>query len=169
MIDKFIDSIIPLADLAFMVKSILRLLSAAVVGGIIGNNREHINRPAGIRTNILVCMGAALTVITSEFICLKYTGITSIDPTRFGAQVVSGIGFLGAGTIIKEGISVKGLTTAATLWMVSCVGLAFGSGFYMGGITAAVMILITLRTARYIFIGKNKTNNMVNEDNEGEN
>lgn len=157
MTDRFIDSIIPFADMAFMLKTVLRLMAAALAGGIIGNNREHINRPAGIRTNILVCAGAALTVITSEFVCMKYAGTVNIDPTRLGAQVVSGIGFLGAGTILKEGFSVKGLTTAASLWAVSCVGLAFGSGFYGGGIAAAVMILITLRMARHIFMGKGET------------
>lgn len=157
MTDRFIETICPYADMAFLLKTVLRLLAAALAGGIIGYDREHINRPAGIRTHILVCAGAALTVITSEFVCMKYAGIANVDPTRLGAQVVSGIGFLGAGTILKEGFSVKGLTTAASLWTVSCVGLAFGSGFYGGGIAAAVMILITLRMARHIFMGKGET------------
>lgn len=157
MIDRFIDGLIPAEDLAFMLKTVLRLLAAVWAGGIIGNNREHINRPAGIRTHILVCAGAALTALISEFVCIKYAGTASIDPTRLGAQVISGIGFLGAGTILKEGFSVKGLTTAASLWTVSCVGLAFGSGFYGGGFAAAVMILITLRMARHIFMGNGET------------
>lgn len=157
MIDRAIDGIIASADMAFLLKTVLRLLAAAAAGGIIGNDREHINRPAGIRTHILVCAGAALTVITSEFASMKYAGTASIDPTRLGAQVISGIGFLGAGTILKEGFSVKGLTTAASLWTVSCVGLAFGSGFYGGGIAAAAMILVTLRMARHIFMGKSET------------
>jgi putative Mg2+ transporter-C (MgtC) family protein len=123
---------------------IARLLLACILGGIIGYERESTNRPAGFRTHILVCVGSALVMITSEFIFKKYNGLTSIDPTRLGAQVISGIGFLGAGTIIREGFSVKGLTTAASLWAVSCVGLAAGIGFYEGALAATALIYITL-------------------------
>jgi putative Mg2+ transporter-C (MgtC) family protein len=121
-----------------------RLILACVLGGIVGYERENMHRPAGFRTHILVCVGSALVMITSEFIFKRYQGIASLDPTRLGAQVISGIGFLGAGTIIREGFSVKGLTTAASLWAVSCVGIAAGIGFYEGAVAATVLIYITL-------------------------
>ncbi|MCX7711726.1 MAG: MgtC/SapB family protein [Clostridia bacterium] len=121
-----------------------RLVLACILGGIIGYERESMHRPAGFRTHILVCVGSALVMITSEFIFKRYQGLTNIDPARLGAQVISGIGFLGAGTIIREGFSVKGLTTAASLWAVSCVGIAAGIGFYEGAIAATLIIYITL-------------------------
>lgn len=128
----------------------LRLVLACVLGGIIGYEREHTRRPAGFRTHILVCVGSALVMITSEFIFNKYLHMTAIDPTRLGAQVISGIGFLGAGTIIREGFNVKGLTTAASLWAVSCVGIAAGIGFYEGAVAATVLIYLTLIALRKI-------------------
>lgn len=123
---------------------ILRLVVACVLGGIIGIERESSNRPAGFRTHILVCIGSALVMITSEFLFENYGVKTNMDPARLGAQVISGIGFLGAGTIIRDGINVRGLTTAASLWAVACVGLAAGIGFYGGAIAAAALIFITL-------------------------
>lgn len=121
-----------------------RLLIACILGGIIGYERENVHRPAGFRTHILVCVGAALVMVTSEFIFRQYKNIAAIDPTRLGAQVISGIGFLGAGTIIREGFNVKGLTTAASLWAVSCVGIAAGAGYYEGAIATTVIIYFTL-------------------------
>lgn len=121
-----------------------RLVLACLLGGIIGYERENMRRPAGFRTHILVCVGAALVMVTSEFIFQRYKGTTNIDPARLGAQVISGIGFLGAGTIIREGFNVKGLTTAASLWAVSCVGIAVGIGFYEGAIASTLIIYITL-------------------------
>lgn len=128
----------------FYISMILRLAAACVLGGIIGFEREHVHRPAGLRTHILVCVGSALVMVTSEFIYFRYSSHVNVDPARLGAQVISGIGFLGAGTIIKEGISVKGLTTAASLWAVSCVGIAVGIGFYSGAIIATVIIFLIL-------------------------
>jgi len=128
----------------------IRLVVACILGGIIGYEREHMQRPAGFRTHILVCVGAALVMVTSEFIFKKYTGQANIDPARLGAQVISGIGFLGAGTIIREGFSVKGLTTAASLWAVSCVGIAAGIGFYEGAVAATVLIYVTLILLRRV-------------------
>lgn len=128
----------------FYISMILRLITACLLGGIIGFEREHVHRPAGFRTHILVCVGSALVMITSEFIYLKYSSRVNVDPARLGAQVISGIGFLGAGTIIKEGVNVKGLTTAASLWAVSCVGIAVGIGFYSGALIATVIIFLTL-------------------------
>jgi len=122
----------------------IRLIAACILGGIIGYERENTNRPAGFRTHILVCVGSALVMITSEFLVERFSGVVNLDPQRMGAQVISGIGFLGAGTIIRNRFSVKGLTTAASLWAVSCVGLAIGTGFYEGAILATLLIYITL-------------------------
>ncbi|MCX8129089.1 MAG: MgtC/SapB family protein [Clostridia bacterium] len=130
--------------LSFHLNLIFKLVLSCVLGGIIGYEREHTNRPAGFRTHILVCVGSALVMVTSEYIFRSYHNQTNIDPARLGAQVISGIGFLGAGTIIREGFSVKGLTTAASLWAVSCVGIAAGIGFYEGAVIATVLIYITL-------------------------
>jgi putative Mg2+ transporter-C (MgtC) family protein len=137
----------------------VRLLLAGILGGIVGYEREHTHRPAGFRTHILVCVGSALVMITSEFIFEKYHSLTNADPARLGAQIISGIGFLGAGTIIRDGFNVKGLTTAASLWAVSCVGIATGIGFYSGAILATVLIFITLivlKKMEIIFPKKNR-------------
>jgi putative Mg2+ transporter-C (MgtC) family protein len=129
---------------------IVRILLACFLGGLIGIERESLRRPAGFRTHMLVCMGSALIMVTGEYVFLNYQHLTNMDPTRLGAQVVSGIGFLGAGTIIKEGGTVRGLTTAASLWAVSCVGLAVGAGFYWVGIAASAVIYIILVVLKYI-------------------
>lgn len=126
----------------------LKLLLAAILGGLIGYERQSSHRPAGLRTHILVCIGSALVMITSQYIFEVYRGIATLDPARLGAQVISGIGFLGAGTILRDGSTIKGLTTAAGLWAVSCVGLAIGSGFYFGGISAAILVYITLQLSK---------------------
>lgn len=123
---------------------IIRLSLSLVLGGIIGIQREGKNRPAGFRTHILVCMGSTLVMLCGLFLFNNYHGLSNLDPARLGAQVISGIGFLGAGTIIKEGSTVKGLTTAAGLWTVAGIGIAVGSGFYLGSIVATLLILITL-------------------------
>lgn len=128
----------------FYLSLVLRLVIACVLGGIIGYERESTHRPAGFRTHILVCVGSALVMVTSEFIFKQYRGLANVDPARLGAQVISGIGFLGAGTIIREGFNVSGLTTAASLWAVSCVGIAVGIGFYGGAVVATMLIFMTL-------------------------
>jgi len=120
-----------------------RMCLAAILGGVIGYERQHSHRPAGLRTHILVAVGAALVMCTSEYVALR-TG--NADITRMGAQVISGIGFLGAGTILREGFTVRGLTTAASLWAVSCVGLAAGAGFWAGALTATAVVYLTLGT-----------------------
>ncbi len=126
---------------SMLIVPVLRLVIACFLGGIIGYERESTNRPAGFRTHILVCVGSALVMLTSEFMLNKFM-VT--DPARLGAQVISGIGFLGAGTIIRNKYNVKGLTTAASLWAVACVGLAIGIGFYEGAIAATLLIYTTL-------------------------
>ncbi len=143
----------------YTLEIVLRLILAAFLGGVVGYEREHTNRPAGFRTHILVCVGSALVMVTSEFIFDKYGKAANIDPARLGAQVISGIGFLGAGTIIRDGFNVRGLTTAASLWAVSCVGIAAGIGFYEGAVAATLMIfltLISLKKAEKYFNKKNK-------------
>lgn len=120
----------------------IRLALAMICGGVLGMERGKKNRPAGFRTYMLVCVGATLVMLTNQYICKMYgTG----DPARLGAQVISGIGFLGAGTIIVTGRNrVKGLTTAAGLWADACVGLAIGIGFYSGAIIGCTMILVVM-------------------------
>jgi putative Mg2+ transporter-C (MgtC) family protein len=122
---------------------IVRIVLAVILGGMIGIERGVRNHPAGFRTHILVCVGACLAMITNEYVFDAIGTVT--DPTRMGAQVISGIGFLGVGTIFMSGNNkVKGLTTAAGLWASACVGLAIGIGFYVGGIAAAAIIIIVL-------------------------
>lgn len=121
---------------------IVRLCFAAVCGGILGLERESKKRPAGFRTYILVCVGAALVMITNQYL---YHVTSTGDVGRMGAQVISGIGFLGAGTIIVTGRNqVKGLTTAAGLWASACIGLAIGVGFYLAAFTSCVLILFAM-------------------------
>lgn len=132
-----------LLDITYL-EMIKRLLLAILLSGLIGLERESINKPAGFRTHILVCIGATIVMIVSIKMYQVNQYNAELDPTRLGAQVISGIGFLGAGTIIREGTSVKGLTTAASLWTIGCIGLAVGAGFYMISILATFFILVTL-------------------------
>jgi putative Mg2+ transporter-C (MgtC) family protein len=121
---------------------IMRILVAIVIGGMLGLERGMKNRPAGLRTYMLVCVGSCLIMMTNQYI-YQFTGAG--DPMRLGAQVVSGIGFLGAGTIVvTRHNQIKGLTTAAGLWASAGVGLALGIGFYEGAITAGVSIYLIL-------------------------
>ncbi|MFA3799099.1 MgtC/SapB family protein [Leptotrichia hongkongensis] len=133
----------------------LRLLLAVVFGGIVGYTREKDNKPAGFRTHILVCFGAAvismvqdqlrLNILELASVNLKLTGVIKTDLGRLGAQVVSGIGFLGAGSIMKEkGETVGGMTTAAGIWATGCAGLGIGWGFYNLAIPAIVFMLVII-------------------------
>ncbi len=123
---------------------IFKLALAGVLGGLIGLERESLSRPAGLRTYTLVSIGSALAMIVSIDIYLQYYQTVNADPGRIAAQVISGIGFLGAGTIMREGASVQGLTTAAGLWVVACIGLAVGSGLYIPAIATTILILFVL-------------------------
>ncbi len=121
----------------------IRLILAIVLGGIIGLERGASRHAAGFRTHILVCVGAALAMLTNQFIVDTFEGIS--DPARLGAQVITGVGFLGVGTILVTGSKkIKGLTTAAGLWASACLGLAAGIGFYDGAILAGIAIFISL-------------------------
>ena len=135
--------------------TLIRLGIALLCGGIIGLEREHKRRPAGFRTHMIVCIGAALTMVLSAYLCamlsnvwsVGLTDLTKTDVSRFGAQVINGIGFLGAGTIIVTGRQqVKGLTTAAGLWACACMGLAIGAGFYTAALLCCVLVLLTIIT-----------------------
>lgn len=123
----------------------MRLFCALLVGLVIGTEREYTHRPAGMRTHILVALGACAVMITGQLIFTQYRPYGSTaDPARLAAQVITGVGFLGAGTILREGINVKGLTTAASLWSVACLGIAAGGGYYSVALIGMVFIFITL-------------------------
>lgn len=126
------------------ISMLIKLSLAVVLGGVVGYEREHRSSPAGLRTHILVCIGAAIVQITAFDFYAGHKGQFSTDPMRLGAQVISGIGFLGAGTIIKEGSNIRGLTTAASLWAVGCIGLAVGTGLYIESIVATIFIYSSL-------------------------
>lgn len=125
---------------------ILRLVLAAALGGMIGLEREHSGKPAGFRTNMLICLGAALITEISYMVAreahTEWGGFA--DPGRIAAQIVSGIGFLGAGTILHNRGSVQGLTTAATLWVVAAIGMAVGARAYVAAITATTLVMLAL-------------------------
>lgn len=120
----------------------LRILLSLVVGGIIGLERGIKSKSAGFRTYMLVCLGSAMVMMTNQYI---FDNFGSGDPTRMGAQVVSGIGFLGAGTIlVTHRNQIRGLTTAAGLWVAACLGLAIGIGFYTGAVLGGITVLFIL-------------------------
>ncbi|ASS69473.1 MULTISPECIES: MgtC/SapB family protein [unclassified Paenibacillus] len=124
----------------------LRLLMAVLLGGLVGFEREQSNHAAGLRTNILVCLGSCLLMLLSAYGFSAFINETNVrlDPARLAAQVITGIGFLGAGTILFTGKSITGLTTAATLWVVSAIGLAVGAGFLFPAVAVTVIVLIVL-------------------------
>lgn len=125
-----------------------RLFLALVLGGLIGYERESAHRPAGLRTNILVCLGATLIMLLESYYHEKHPNAS--DNLRMAAQVITGIGFLGAGTIIQTRSSIRGLTTAATIWVTAAIGLSIGEGFYYAAITATIIALISLRVFKKI-------------------
>lgn len=122
----------------------MRLFLSAILGGAIGFEREAHNRPAGFRTHILVTIGSTLLMLVSMNMG------PGADASRIASNVVSGIGFLGAGTILRTGNNIEGLTTAASIWVCSAIGLAIGSGFYLGGIVVTVIVLFFLRKVSYL-------------------
>jgi putative Mg2+ transporter-C (MgtC) family protein len=142
-----------LPDLSW-VEIIGRLLLAAVLGGAIGLERELHEREAGLRTHLLVAVGASLFTLVSayawhDFHFSRASGV-SFDPTRIAAQIVTGIGFLGAGAIIRQGASIRGLTTAATLWVVAAIGVAAGAGYYVAAVAGTALVLVSLWPLRVI-------------------
>ncbi len=132
----------------------VRLVVAAALGGAIGLERELREREAGLRTHLLVSVGAAVFTLVSAygFADFQYgfeTGVT-LDPTRIAAQIVTGIGFLGAGAIIRQGLSIRGLTTAATLWVVAAIGMASGAGYYSAAVVSTAIVLVSLWPLRIV-------------------
>jgi len=125
-----------------------RLALAAALGGAIGFERELRDREAGFRTHMLVCIGSALFTIVSAYGFREFLTsgdqVVRADPTRIAAQIVTGIGFLGAGAIIRQGVSIRGLTTAATLWVAAAIGMASGAGYYAGAVLGTIVTLIAL-------------------------
>jgi putative Mg2+ transporter-C (MgtC) family protein len=131
---------------------LLRLAIAAGLGGAIGLERELRERQAGLRTHLIVCVGSALFALVSAYGYrdVVASGRVVEDPTRIAAQIVSGIGFLGAGAILRQGLTIRGLTTAATLWLVAAIGLAAGSGYWSGAVIATAVVLLALWPLRLL-------------------
>ena len=130
---------------------IIRLLMAAIFGGLIGFERELHSQPAGLRTHIILVLGAALAMCISINLSIQFhTAATNGDPERLAAQVISGIGFLGAGAIFRFGAGVKGLTTATSLWTTAIVGLAVGAGYYLIGSITTAIVLFALKGLDFI-------------------
>ena len=116
----------------------VRLLLAAIFGLAVGYERRSADKPAGLRTLSLVCLGSAMFTIISAF------GFETADQSRVAAQIVTGVGFLGAGTILRSGVTISGLTTAATIWATAAIGMAVGSGLYIASVSGTVLILVIL-------------------------
>lgn len=123
---------------------VLRLVVAVVLGMLIGLERVLVHKEAGMKTHALVSMGSAIFIIISEMILVKYGGIGGLDPTRMASQVIVGIGFLGAGSIILQGNRLLGLTTASALWVTAGIGMAAGFGFFNIAIISTVLVLFIL-------------------------
>ncbi len=132
----------------------LRLIIALVIGGLIGLERTYHGRPAGFRTHALVCLSTSLLMLVTVYEALWFPGVAqgrvSLDPTRMAQGIMTGIGFLGAGTIMREGLSVRGLTTAASLWITAAIGILVGIGFYFPALSATGLTLGTLSFFRWI-------------------
>lgn len=126
--------------MSFEVQSLIKLVLGFILAGIIGSERESLNKPAGFKTHSLIGICSVLVMLCGEYISMN----TNADISRIPAQLLSGIGFLGAGTILRDGLNVTGLTTAASLLAVTCIGLCIGAGFYLGGIVATFIVYIIL-------------------------
>jgi len=149
---------------------VFRLVLSAILSGIVGFEREFHGRAAGFRTHILLCVGSTLIMLTSIHIFDVYSARVPIDPARLAAGVVAGIGFMGAGTIMRYKASVRGLTTATSLWVVSGLGLAVGSGLYFGAIITTLIAMIALMffsRLEHVMIRKNWYKTVVIETKDG--
>ncbi len=148
-IQRMLMEVFQAEEIAFLRAALLRVLAASVCGGLIGLERELKGRPAGLKTFSLVCIGAALAMVTNEYIA-RMSGRDE-DLARMAAQVISGIGFLGAGTIIVTGTNqIRGLTTAAALWVTAALGICIGAGFYAGAFGSLGIILLSSMVCRMI-------------------
>jgi putative Mg2+ transporter-C (MgtC) family protein len=128
----------------------IRLVLSLILSGLIGFERQWHRREAGLRTHILVCLGSCLIMLTSLYVFDIYSSKANLDPARIAAGVITGIGFLGAGTIIMDRERVRGLTTAASLWVVAAIGLALGCGFYTAGLVTTLLTVFVLFFLRRI-------------------
>lgn len=128
---------------------IIRISAAMLIGGLVGTQREFKGNAAGLRTHTLVALGACIAMLTNEFLFRQYSEFSSMDIARMGSYVITGIGFLGAGSIIKDGLRVRGLTTAAGLWVVACLGIAVGAGFYLAAGFGTVLLIVTISALKW--------------------
>lgn len=133
---------------SFWFESIIKLVLGFVLAGIIGAERESVNKPAGFKTHSLIGVSAVLIMLCGEYLS-NLNGV--VDASRIPAQLLSGIGFIGAGTILRDGFNVKGLTTASSLLAVTCIGLSIGAGFYLGGIISTIIVYIILSSSHNLF------------------
>lgn len=136
--------------LSFEVQAIIKLALGFILAGIIGAEREALNKPAGFKTHSLIGVSSVLIMLCGEYLAAN----TNADISRIPAQLLSGIGFIGAGTILRDGLNVKGLTTAASLLAVTCIGLSIGAGFYFGGIVATIIVYFVLSHSYKLFSNK---------------
>lgn len=132
---------------SFWFETIIRLILGFVLAGIIGAERESVNKPAGFKTHSLIGISAVLIMLCGEYL----SNINGVDASRIPAQLLSGIGFIGAGTILRDGFNVKGLTTASSLLAVTCIGLSIGAGFYLGGIISTFIVYLILSYTHNMF------------------
>lgn len=136
--------------MSFEAQAVIRLLLGFLLAGIIGSEREALNKPAGFKTHSIIGVSSVLIMLCGEYLSLSWSG----DPSRIPAQLLSGIGFIGAGTILRDGFNVKGLTTAASLLAVTCIGLSIGAGFYLGGIVTTIFAYYILSHSHTFFFVK---------------
>lgn len=153
---EILGSIISFFTNPIMIDTISKLSMAIILSLLIGIEREAVHKPAGIKTHMLICMSSTLVMSLGFYLFEKYPD--TLDPTRLPAQILAGIGFVGAGTIIRDGFSVKGITTAASLLAITCIGLAIGAGYYEGAILATLFVFLALyfTTPIHQLLNKNK-------------
>src|SRR3954467_13348668 len=137
---EWMSRIFPQQHMAVLSMFVARLLVASLLGAAIGFERETKHKPAGLRTNMFICFGAAMYTLLSDELAVEHLG----DHTRIAAQIIPGIGFIGAGSIMRSGMTVSGLTTAATMFVVASIGMAVGGGLYVPAVFATLMILVSL-------------------------
>lgn len=142
---------------SFWFETIIRLFLGFMLSGIIGAERESVNKPAGFKTHSLIGISAVLIMLCGEYL----SSLDGVDASRIPAQLLSGIGFIGAGTILRDGFNVKGLTTASSLLAVTCIGLSIGAGYYLGGIISTIIVYIVLSYSYNMFSPLDHFNNIV--------
>lgn len=138
--------------LSFEVQSLIKLILGFLLSGIIGAERESLNKPAGFKTHSLIGVSSVLVMLCGEYMAMT----SNTDVSRIPAQLLSGIGFIGAGTILRDGLNVKGLTTAASLLAVTCIGLSIGAGFYLGGIITTIIVYFILSHSHKCFTAQTR-------------